>query len=428
MIHAILTVLGTMAGFLLAEGLARVFLEPPAGYSLYNRDTATAHTTLQMLVSDPRLVVRIQPNAPGHDERGFRNREQVESADVVVIGDSQTWGVNVSRSETWPSVLAAMSKVKAYSMSLGGWGPLQYELLAGEALALKPQAILIGIYLGNDLFDSCNHVYGTDSYVKYRHTDEDYSAALADLLVRLEAANGYARVEDAHKQLAEMGRVPRLWQELARRSLLIQILMTRGLLPSVPSVDELYLTADMTWALDHPEAAALYEDGNRSTVLTFGYRGVAVDLQNACIREGVRITKDVLTALEALSIRAGVQIGVVLIPTKEAVYAEIDPSLQRRLDSSFTDLVMNENAIKADLLGYCKVQRLVCMDAAIRMVEAVKNGSMLYRQDSDGHPIAEGYRQIAWTARQVLEQMRLPPSGSMVRMKTRGSEGVVVSQ
>jgi len=426
--NAILLVIGLTVGLLLSEVLARVYLDPPAGYSLYDREKVTAHSSLQTLVSDPRLQVRILPNAPGHDERGFRNHGQVESADVVAIGDSQTWGINVSRSEAWPSVLSVMGNVRVYSMSLGGWGPLQYSLLAGDALALNPKAILIGIYLGNDIFDSCNHVYGTDSYTKYRRSDEPYAPALAKLLGRLEATNGYARVDDAHKRLAAMGRIPRMWQGLARRSLIVQVLMTRGLLPAVPSVDELYLIADRAWAQDHPETAAVYENGNRSTVLTFGYRGVAVDLQNACIRDGVRITKEVFRALKSVSADSGTQIGIVLIPTKEEVYAGFDPSLQKRLSRSFSDLSMNENVIKGELLDYCKMLGLECVDAAVRMVEAAKNGIMLYRQDSDGHPIAAGYRQIALAARQVLELMGTLRADPSVRVEMRNSEDLVSSR
>lgn len=426
--NAILLVVGLTLGLLLSEVLARVYLDPPAGYSLYSREKVTAHASLQTLVSDPRLQVRILPNAPGHDERGFRNHGKVESADVVAIGDSQTWGINVPQSEAWPSVLSVMGQVRVYSMSLGGWGPLQYELLAGEALALKPRAILIGIYLGNDIFDSCNHVYGTDSYAKYRRADEPYARALAELLGRLESTNGYKRVDEAHKRLAEMGRLPRMWQGLARRSLIVQVLMTRGFLPAVPSVDELYLTADRAWAQEHPEAAAVYENGNRATVLTFGYRGVAVDLRNACIRDGVRITKEVFGGLKALSADSGTQIGIVLIPTKEAVYAGFDPSLQKRLNRSFSDLVKNENVIKAELLDHCKMLGLECVDAAVIMVEAAKNGGMLYRQDSDGHPIAEGYRQIASAARQVLEQMGLLRADPSVRVKRGNSEDLVSSK
>lgn len=405
--NTLVVTIGAIVGFALSEFLARAFLEPPQGYFLYSREKNTAHASLQGMASDPRLLVHVAPNAPGHDKRGFRNLTSIESADIVAIGDSQTWGINVSRSEAWPSVLAKLGNLNVYSMSLGGWGPLQYEILAEDAIALNPKAILVGMYLGNDIFDSCNHVYGTGAYLKYRQTGESHAAALTDLLARLEVTNGHARIDEAHRQLAAMGRGAKMWQGIARRSLVVQILMTRGLLPTVPSVDELYQMADTAWAHEHPQAAAVYHAGNHSTILTFGYRGVAVDLENACIRDGVRITKEVLNSLELLKIRTGTRVGIVFIPTKERVYAGVDVSLQARLNPAFEALVRNESAIKEQLIDQCRTLSLICIDATTRMIEAVKQGAILYRPDSDGHPLAEGYRQIALAARQALEQMRL---------------------
>ncbi|BCA54452.1 hypothetical protein W02_15920 [Nitrospira sp. KM1] len=405
-LNVLLVIIGTSAGAVVSEMIARTFLSPPAGYSLYSREKDVAHASLAGMVSDPRLLVRLSSGAPGHDERGFRNRQGANAADVVAIGDSQTWGVNVPQDETWPAGLEQLTGLTVYSMSLGGWGPLQYERLAEDALELNPRAILVGFYLGNDIFDSCNHVYGSGSYPEYRRTDRDYAVSLSDLHARLETANGRERVDRAHEWQAGLGNQARLWQGLARHSLVIQILMTRGLLPSIPSVDALYKTADMAWAEMHPEVAAVYYGGGHSTVLTFAYRGVALDLRNACVQDGLRITKDVMSELAALR-RTGTDVGMLLIPTKENVYAAANPSLRTRLNKGFAELFEMEQSVKADLSDHCTVLKLVCIDVSPRMTEAIRQEKVLYREDSDGHPIAEGYRVIALAAREALEDMRL---------------------
>ena len=128
------------------------------------------------------------------------------------------------------------------------WGPLQYEVIAADALLLKPRAELIGIYFGNDIFDSCNHAYGTDAYPQYRHVEVGHAAALSDLHARLKVTDDQTRVDRALQRLTEMGGIARLWQRLARHSLIVQVLMTHGLLPAIPSVDELYEMADTVWA------------------------------------------------------------------------------------------------------------------------------------------------------------------------------------
>jgi hypothetical protein len=405
MLNSFMLITSLLCGLVSSEIIARMFLEPPPGYAVYSRERTAAHDSLQRMVSDPRLLHRLSPQSPGHDGRGFRNPDTLQSADVVVIGDSQTWGINVRASETWPSILETIGNVSVYSMSLGGWGPVQYKELAHDALTLKPRAILVGIYLGNDIFDACNHVYGTDVYAEYRRSDADYSSLLSDLHGRIKVTNDQGRVDHTHERLAEMGNVAKMWQSLARRSLILQILMVRGFLPAVPSVDDLYQMADEVWAQEHPEFASVYNGGNYSTVLTYGYRGVAVDLENACIRDGVRITKEVLTSLKALGDRFATQVGILFIPTKELVYATADQALLKRTNGKLAELVKNEHAIKIELLDHCNSLGIVCIDAAAGIVKAARNGVVLYRADSDGHPIAEGYRQIALAGQQALKAM-----------------------
>lgn len=397
-----LILIGLGAGCVLSELAARMFLDAPAGYLLYSRERTSAQHTLESIVQDSRLLLRVPANSPGHDERGFRNAKSLSQADIVAIGDSQTWGINARERETWPAALEVMEKRQVYSMALGGWGPLQYELLVKDALDLKPKAILVGLYFGNDLFDSCSHAYGTELYTKYRRHDADYSASLAELQSRLSLADNTARNDYVRQRLEEMGGLAKLWQAVARRSLVVQLLMTRGLIPSIPSVDELYQAADMAWGSEHPEIAAIYSTRGYSTVLTFGYRGVAVAFENPCIQEGVRITKEVLSVLKAVEDHAGIRIGFVFIPTKETVYTTADSALRMQMTDGFAQMIKNEAMIKQNLLDHCREIGVVCVDATRRLVEAAKQGVVLYRSDSDGHPIAAGYKQIAYAGHDAL--------------------------
>jgi hypothetical protein len=176
-------------------------------------------------------------------------------------------------------------------------------------------------------------------------------------------------------------------------------------LPAVPSVDELYEAADVAWAQASPEAASWYKGGGVSTVMTYGYRGAAVDLKNPCIREGVRITRQVLASLKDFGEKTDIRMGVVFIPTKESVYAAADGALRSHINGEFADLFTNETSIKKELQDECVKIGLVCVDAANRLVAAAQQGAMLYKADSDGHPIAEGYRQIAYAGLDALETL-----------------------
>jgi lysophospholipase L1-like esterase len=136
------------------------YLDPYAG-DLYS--------AVHNRVADEQLTWRIKPNAWGHDKNGFRNARVPAQADIIAIGDSQTWGINARRGETWPSVLADLSGQRVYSMALGGYGPVEYGVLMREALAqFSPQIVIVAFYFGNDLYDTYQSVYLRDTFAQFR--------------------------------------------------------------------------------------------------------------------------------------------------------------------------------------------------------------------------------------------------------------------
>src|SRR5881394_3687348 len=55
------------------------------------------------LARDDVLGMALPAGSGGHDAWGFRNRSVPESADVVALGDSHTYGNCAKRSEAWPA-------------------------------------------------------------------------------------------------------------------------------------------------------------------------------------------------------------------------------------------------------------------------------------------------------------------------------------
>ncbi len=82
------------------------------------------------LIQDPIVQVRAKPlffdlgSIGPNDLLGFRNKAVPISADVITIGDSQTYGNNVLMWENWPHVLESMlpQGASVYSFATGGWG------------------------------------------------------------------------------------------------------------------------------------------------------------------------------------------------------------------------------------------------------------------------------------------------------------------
>ena len=119
------------------------------------------------LIPDPFLHRRPKPllfdDAKGPtDLLGFRNRAVPSVADVVVIGDSQTWGNNATLELNWPSQLGEALGVKrpvVYGMAVGGWGAVEYLEIFPKALRLRPRVIVVALYAGNDPLDSFTRAF-----------------------------------------------------------------------------------------------------------------------------------------------------------------------------------------------------------------------------------------------------------------------------
>lgn len=93
------------------------------------------------------------------DGHGFRNSwpwPWPERAEVVVVGDSLTFGYGVAASEAWPSVLAAaLPGTRVINLGLIGASTPQY-LRTYEVFGapLRPRVVLIGVFAQNDFWDA----------------------------------------------------------------------------------------------------------------------------------------------------------------------------------------------------------------------------------------------------------------------------------
>src|SRR5215472_7496440 len=89
------------------------------------------------LVEDDLLGVKVKPHSSGHDSWGYRNKLVPTSADIVTIGDSQTYGISATAADSWPAKLHQLIHKDVYNLSLGGYGPLEYlYLLENKAFKL----------------------------------------------------------------------------------------------------------------------------------------------------------------------------------------------------------------------------------------------------------------------------------------------------
>jgi hypothetical protein len=332
-------------------------------------------------VPDPKLGVRIAPYALGHDAKGWRNDTVPDQVEIVAIGDSQTWGVNVGRSHAWPQTLARISGRTVYNMALGYYGTVEYWALIDEAMEFSPKVIIIGLYFGNDLYGAYRTVYRTDTYAQFR--SREWSEELLEDTIA-------PRVEALSRE-----REKSRW--LPQRSALVRELQARGIWPG--------FKLDKVWAVAYPHDGAAYEHPEVRTVFTAAYRLLALDLDDPRISEGLRITEEMLLNIQARADRENVRLLVLLIPTKELVYADAMQAVQgARLDETYSSLVAMEEKARSEIIRYCQEHRIEQVDALPVLREAVVRGEQIYPESTDGHPIERGYFLLASAVQNALDK------------------------
>lgn len=357
-------------------------------------------------VPDDELGMRGNWRFPEHDRRGFRNPKALEHAAIVAIGDSHTYGTSVSRDAAWPHALQRLTSCSVYSMSLGGYGPLDYYVLAREALQLSPRFVVVGIYFGNDLFDN---------WEAYLRAPERYSIdeSLRQEAMALEERAPFA---ESFAELFNMGEaaapspvdVRRPW---APRALVSRYSATWGFARAVknsvkqslaPARPDLlsrgFESAVAALTPRHLEYASVFDDGAWRTILTARYREASESDRDLRVRVGYSLTEWAVDAIRAEAERAGASAIFVLLPTKEIAFFH---RVAKPADHAYLEsLVAAETGHRNRLIEHMQASGMQYVDP----LEALRaSPEQPYFENADGHPNPTGHTIIATEVASAVE-------------------------
>lgn len=123
---------------------------------------------LNVYEPDDALAVRLRPGATQKvryannpvstvsiNGDGFRGAEwgpPIEG-EIVVVGDSQVFGLGVDDDETMPAQLAALRGEPVRNAGVPTYGPLEYQAVIDRLLVRKPGAVVLVLNFSNDLFE-----------------------------------------------------------------------------------------------------------------------------------------------------------------------------------------------------------------------------------------------------------------------------------
>ncbi len=339
----------------------RVAKKVPPFFDNIFRDEDTASEGI--IIQDPYclrakpMMQSLGPLGP-HDVLGFRNWGVPAVADVITIGDSQTYGNNVGLELNWPSRMTAHFQEKPatlYNMSVGGWGAAEYYEISDKLKFFSPRVVVVAFYTGNDPMESFVRAYGNDR-----------------------------------------------WEDLRPD-------------PGLSAGD----APEVVFPPPRPEwLNVLFPDGVR-TIFTPLLRHTS-NKDIPAVRAGYAIMEKTAKKLALESQKANAKIVFTIIPTKELVYAEKMRLAKFSPGEKYLAHVRDEKKNLDDFAKkLAAIPGAVYVDVLKPLQKAALAPTGLYPESINGHPMEPGYDVIGKTLAQKVEQL-LPkrPDGPVLLTKS----------
>jgi hypothetical protein len=371
--NGVVLLLSVVVGLVVCEAGARLVLNPADYLSV-------------TMVPDNVLGMTIAPNSAGMDEWGFRNRIVPPTVDVVAVGDSHTFGNTARMNDAWPSVLGRETDLSVYNLGLGGYGPNQYyHLLTTRGLTLHPKWVLCGLYMGDDFENAFSITYGLEHWSFLRKGQwGDIEANIwgdSEPPGLMKAARNWLSRESVTYRVAVHGPVLGTLKESLR--------FRRAQRNQDPSVTSLVVEDQRIREAFRPIGMAR-----------------RLDQSSPEVKEGMRITFHLLKEMDRVCRERGCIFAVIIIPTKETVFADY---LQRaehlHLKDAIDMVITNERLARKEVGQFLEYAGIPYVDTLGALRQAV--GEELYaRTTADMHPSENGYKVIASTATEFLRRSR----------------------
>jgi hypothetical protein len=364
--------------------LAVALLAIELGLRAFTRHPAAAHWNR---IADPMLRWRSDPTLPGIDARGFRNPAALERAEIAVLGDSFTYSFNASEAEAWPRRLERASGRSVYNFGVGGYGVLEYWYLLDEALALQPRRLIAALYVGNDMSDAC--------------------ARLAEPVWQTwVAARGLDGAGCLPAVAATRGRAPR-----ARKREVGPWLVAHTALGSLVDVATAEWRVELAIDLGRvDDAFVVKEKGFRAVMPRRRLRTLRerMDPEQPAAAAGLAAARAFFVDARSRAAAQGARFGVLLIPTKERVYAGRLKASPEPPPPLYTQAVQGEEAITAAVGADLDALGIPHVDARPRLERMLDEIGAFYPLRRDDHPFAPGYAALADAAQELLALLDAP--------------------
>jgi lysophospholipase L1-like esterase len=290
------------------------------------------------------------------DAVGFRNRDPWPMpADIVVLGDSLTFGYGVDDQSAWPALLdASLSDLGIVNLGLIGAGPEQYlRVYQTFGAELRPRLVIAAFFPGNDFWDAG----------KFEEWQSD--GAKGNYMVW--------RNQDGSPEWAE-NPVGAFRLLLLKRSYLYNLALATA---------KAYRDRESS-----KPAVVTLRDGTELRMLPGDFEERTAGAERG--RREFELVEDAVRRLQDQTRNNGSDLLVVIQPSKEEVYMPLLGAPVRDSSASLRALLEELGVEYLDLLPRFRQQA---------------EGKALFFE-SDGHPNADGYHLIFESVARHIEDRR----------------------
>ena len=330
-------------------------------------------------------VPEIEGNTGGHDAWGFRNARRPETADIVCIGDSLTYGVSVPARESWPMILARLGGETVYNMGMGGYGPIQYlYLLQNLAVKLRPKTVIVGFSFQTDLFDVYYMVRSNKHWSKYKVETANLGQGGALIWPR-----GHGKFLGGLRD----------W--LSKNSM-FYVLVTQS------SIFDFIRDRELTAQGASDSDLIRYRDEKHQETFNLAIR--FLNLRDPRIQNAMQVTGHIMSDMQSVAEKRGMRLIIALIPTKERVYGKlVQQAGYREKYPRLADALDQEDRARVWMINLLRQLGIETVDL-LPALEAAVSDRDLYPL-ADPHPNKYGTRVIAQA---IEDYLKVRPSSDSV--------------
>ncbi len=373
-VHILILLISIIFSLLVCEVLIRVATPFPIG-------------TKSHRVADARFGYRL--TGAGVDVNGFRNSEgKLSNYVVAAIGDSQTYGNNVTAEESWPGVFEKISGQATYNFGVPSYGIYTYHALTLDALERDGTRVIVGIFPANDFvkaFSYCDILEGGSPFWTREQTRlglEGLSQSGSNFCQRRTTSSFRITLTENVALLSA-------FQALA-----------------VPPIKRALISLGLK-----DSAHDMYTFGGSIPPVRKDYVDEDVISSNLASPEVSSMLRDFERFAQDWTRRGTGRVFLLIIPSKEHVILEalkrrgvVDTAEPQFVSSVNSELKLEERV--AEVATRLGIPNKSAIEALVDALDSSIEAGRIFYPDEDGHPYGDGYAAMARAAAELVESNR----------------------